>query len=372
MRLLICAGGTGGGVYPALAVLQSLKDDNTYDTSLEDVLWVGGERGMEKEIVERNGIRFRGIPAAGLHGVGMKALPGNLLQLVRGFFEARDILRSFRPHAMLFTGGYVAAPVALAGRSVPSVLYVPDIEPGLALKSLARFADAIAVTTEDTRKYFPMEKKVHVTGYPVRSNLKRWNRERAFHTLELSPQDLVLLVFGGSKGARSINRALMKNLPDLLEDVQIVHISGHLDWQEIKQGREALSPELKERYRAFPYLHERMGAAYTAADLTLSRAGASILGEFPSFGLPAVLVPYPHAWRYQKVNAQYLVDQGAAVIIEDESLTEELLPTVRDLLEDREKREQMSENMSDFARPRAAESIGLLIKEVGKEKGDRK
>lgn len=355
-----------------MAVLQSLKDDNTYETPLEDVLWVGGERGMEKEIVERNGIRFQGIPAAGLHGVGIKALPGNLLQLVRGFFEARDILRSFKPQAMLFTGGYVAAPVALAGRSVPSVLYVPDIEPGLALKSLARFADAIAVTTEDTRKYFPLEKKIHVTGYPVRSNLKRWNRERAFHTLELSPQDLVLLVFGGSKGARSINRALMKNLPDLLEDVQIVHISGHLDWQEIKQGREALSPELKERYRAFPYLHERMGAAYTAADLALSRAGASILGEFPSFGLPAVLVPYPHAWRYQKVNAQYLVDQGAAVIIEDESLAKELLPTVRDLLEDRQKREQMSEKMSDFARPRAAESIGLLIKEVGKEKGDRK
>jgi UDP-N-acetylglucosamine--N-acetylmuramyl-(pentapeptide) pyrophosphoryl-undecaprenol N-acetylglucosamine transferase len=273
---------------------------------------------------------------------------------------------------MLFTGGYVAAPVALAGRSVPSVLYVPDIEPGLALKTLARFADAIAVTTEDSKAYFSDKKRVEVTGYPVRSDLKGWKREDAFQALELSPQEPVLLVFGGSKGARSINQAVVGCLPELLEDVQVIHISGHLDWEVVEAVRRDLPPRFQERYRAYPYLHERMGAAFTVADLVVSRAGASILGEFPSFGLPAILVPYPHAWRYQKVNAAYLADRGAAVVIDDEKLSEKLLSKVRALLADDQWRKEMSANMSALTRPQAAESIGRLLREVGRKKGDRK
>ncbi len=354
-----------------MAVLQSLREDIKPKIALEDILWVGGVGGMEKEIVQRKGIRFQNVHAAGLHGVGLTSLPSNMAQLVKGFFEAREILRGFKPQAMLFTGGYVAAPVALAGCSVPSVLYVPDIEPGLALKTLARFADAIAVTTEDSIGYFSDRKRVEVSGYPVRSDLKGWNREDAFQALELSPQEPVLLVFGGSKGARSINQALMGCLPALLEDVQIIHISGHLDWDVVEEARKDLPPHFQERYRAYPYLHERMGAALTAADLALSRAGASILGEFPAFKLPAILVPYPHAWRYQKVNAAYLADRGAAVVIDDERLPEELLPSVRVLLVDDQRRQEMRAKMGELARPHAAETIGQLLIEVGRKKGDR-
>ena len=145
MRLLICAGGTGGGVNPALAVLQALSDE------ANPVLWIGGEGGMEEELVQRQNIPFKAIPAAGVHGVGMKALPGNLWRLVKGTAAARKIIHAFQPDVMLFTGGYVAAPVAVAGGSIPKLLFVPDIEPGMALKFLARFANRIAVSAEPSR-----------------------------------------------------------------------------------------------------------------------------------------------------------------------------------------------------------------------------
>src|SRR5512138_2728389 len=150
VRMLICAGGTGGGVYPALAVHSALMAK----APTLDTLWVGGEGGMEESLVKRLGIPFKSIPAAGVHGVGITALPRNVVTITRGTIAARRILSDFKPDVMLFTGGYVAVPVALAGRSMPSVLYVPDIEPGMALKYLAGMADVIMVTTDESQKFF--------------------------------------------------------------------------------------------------------------------------------------------------------------------------------------------------------------------------
>ena len=144
------------------------------------LLWVGGEGGMEAELVKRQGIPFATIPAAGVHGVGPKQLPRNLSLLTRGVWASRRILKAFRPDVLFFTGGYVAVPMAVAGWRVPTLLHVPDIEPGLALKTLARLADRITVTTESSRKYFPARGDVIVTGYPVRSGLTKWNRLSAY------------------------------------------------------------------------------------------------------------------------------------------------------------------------------------------------
>jgi UDP-N-acetylglucosamine--N-acetylmuramyl-(pentapeptide) pyrophosphoryl-undecaprenol N-acetylglucosamine transferase len=252
----------------------------------------------------------------------------------------------------------VAVPVALAGGSIPTLLYVPDIEPGLALKSLTRFADVIAVTTEQSQRYFT--KKVFETGYPLRADLTLWERQMAARHLGLTGGRPVLLVFGGSKGARSINHAVTNNIPDLLQKFEIVHISGDPDWPMVKHTREQLPPELAARYHAMPYLHE-MGAALASADLVVSRAGASALGEYPVFGLPAVLVPYPHAWRYQKVNAEYLAYRGAAVILEDHRLTNELVVTLNVLLENKNKLKSMRAAMFELSHPRAAEKIASAL-----------
>jgi UDP-N-acetylglucosamine--N-acetylmuramyl-(pentapeptide) pyrophosphoryl-undecaprenol N-acetylglucosamine transferase len=180
VRLLICAGGTGGGVYPALAVHSALMA-KVRDV---DTLWVGGEGGMEESLVRRQGIHYQAIPAAGVHGVGLAKMPRNLVIIARGILASRRILNEFKPDVMFFTGGYVAVPMALAGRSLPSLLYVPDIEPGMALKSLAGMADVIAVTTEESQQYF--NKKVYETGYPLRADLALWDRQTAISHLGVS------------------------------------------------------------------------------------------------------------------------------------------------------------------------------------------
>jgi UDP-N-acetylglucosamine--N-acetylmuramyl-(pentapeptide) pyrophosphoryl-undecaprenol N-acetylglucosamine transferase len=353
---LICAGGTGGGVYPALAILEALKME---DARLE-TLWVGGEGGMEARLVERVHVPFQAIPAAGVHGVSLRRLPGNAARLARGIAASRLILRSFRPDVLLFTGGYVAVPMALAGRRVPTVLYVPDIEPGLALKTLALFADGIAVTTDESRQYFARGKAV-VTGYPVRPDLAGWTRSKARKCLGLAAKGRVLLILGGSKGARSINRAVQANLPALLEMAEVVHITGDADWEALQAVSGDLPAWQASRYHAHPYLHEEMGAALAAADLVISRAGASALGEYPLFGLPAILVPYPYAWRYQKVNAAYLQERGAALMIEDSHLQADLAGVVKGLLENPARLESMQDNMRALARPEAARQICRLV-----------
>lgn len=376
-------------MYPALAVLEALKKlqgeggrvaglqvtgskaDNlqhsTFQPSNLELLWVGGEGGMEEELVKREGIPYRSIPAAGLHGVGLRALPGNLAQLTRGVIESRRILRQFNPDALFFTGGFVAAPMAVAGRNIPTALYVPDIEPGLALKFLSRFATVVTVTSPESKKYFPRPQRLILTGYPLRADLSAWSRKKATQRFGLDSGKPTLLVTGGSKGARSINMAVLKNLEGLLDAAQIIHITGSLDWQVVEKAAQELPAHLRSRYHIMPYLHE-MGAALAAADLVVSRAGASILGEYPFFGLPAVLVPYPYAWRYQKVNADHLAEQNAAIILQDELLEAKLPSLVKDILLNENKLEAMRAAMKKLSNPNAANDIASqLVKLAGEQ-----
>jgi UDP-N-acetylglucosamine--N-acetylmuramyl-(pentapeptide) pyrophosphoryl-undecaprenol N-acetylglucosamine transferase len=347
-------------VYPALAVHAVLT------SKVPDVktLWVGSEGGIEESLVKRQGIPFQTIPAAGVHGVSPLVLPRNFLKLARGVLASYGILNSFKPDVLFFTGGYVAAPMAFAGRSIPSVLYVPDIEPGMAIKSIARFTDVIAVTTEQSQKFF--NKRIYETGYPIRPELALWDRQTAHQHLGISGKFPVVLVFGGSKGAHSINVAVLRSLHALLERCEVIHLSGEEDWELVKSSREQLPVELASRYHAMAYLHE-MGAALAAADLVVSRAGASSLGEFPLFALPAILVPYPHAWRYQKVNADYLARRGAAILLQDNRLNDELLVTLTVLLDNPNKLKAMRAAMFELSHPRAAEKIASALLELAGE-----
>jgi UDP-N-acetylglucosamine--N-acetylmuramyl-(pentapeptide) pyrophosphoryl-undecaprenol N-acetylglucosamine transferase len=234
----------------------------------------------------------------------------------------------------------------------------------MALKSLAGFADIIAVTTDQSQKFF--NKGVYETGYPLRPELTLWDRQTAHQHLGISGKLPVLLVFGGSTGAHSINQAVLNSLPGLLAKFEIIHLCGDGDWQVVKSAREGLPAELAPRYHAMAYLHE-MGAALAAADLVVSRAGASSLGEYPLFALPAVLVPYPYAWRYQKVNADYLSRRGAAIILEDHRLNEDLLVTLNVLSENPNKLKAMRAAMFELSHPRAAEKIASALIELAGE-----
>jgi UDP-N-acetylglucosamine--N-acetylmuramyl-(pentapeptide) pyrophosphoryl-undecaprenol N-acetylglucosamine transferase len=233
----------------------------------------------------------------------------------------------------------------------------------LAIKRLSQFVERVACTAEASLGYFPEGKGI-VTGYPIRRELRdatKLSRPEALDHFGLTSDLSTLFVFGGSRGARSINRAIMSLLPELLNEMQIIHLSGNLDWPEVEANAQALPSELVENYRPYPYLHEKMGAAFRAANAVVARAGASMLGECPAFGLPSILIPYPYAWRYQKVNADYLVKNGAAIRLNDETLPEELLPTVMGLLKDTDRLVEMSANAKKLDKPHAEEKLANLL-----------
>jgi UDP-N-acetylglucosamine:LPS N-acetylglucosamine transferase len=324
---------------------------------------------MEDDLVRRQGIPFEGIPAAGLHGVGLTALPSNIWRLAGGYMAARRIVSRFHPDVLFFTGGYVGIPVALAGRRLPKIVLVPDIEPALALRWISRSADRVCVTTQDSIDFYDRRERVRLSGYPIRPAFRGLTRDEGRRGLGLSLDRPVVLVMGGSRGARSINDAVWRILPGLLTRAQVIHLTGQLDWQRVDDVLRGLTQVRLDDYHPFPYLHEEMGAALASADLAISRAGASVLGEYPHFGLPSILVPYPYAWRYQKVNADYMTARGASVQVDDGALKEQLWPTLVELLDDPDRLHRMGEAARRLAAETAADAIADEILGLAAGKG---
>ncbi len=301
------------------------------------------------------------VYAGPLHGVGVLRAGQSVVKLIVGTLQALWIIARSRPKALFLTGGWVGWPVALAGwlLRVPSLIFLPDIEPGIAIKALRPFVTRVATTTDASAVFFRPGQTV-VTGYPVRRSMREATREAGIAYFKLDPAKKTLLVFGGSRGARSINNALIEIVPGLLADgIQIIHLTGTLDWEQLSARRAEMcqNEDGCDDYRAFPYLHEEMALALASADLVVCRSGASVLGELPLFSLPSVLVPYPYAWRYQKVNADYLVERGAALLLRDEAMADDLLPTLRALLADPARLEVMRGCAGALAQPEAAWNV---------------
>jgi undecaprenyldiphospho-muramoylpentapeptide beta-N-acetylglucosaminyltransferase len=349
-------------VYPALAVADWLAIDSPSPSTPR---WVGSTGGVEEGLVTRAGVPFDGVSAAGVRGKGPLAVLSGLWALSQGFWQARELVGAFQPDVLFVTGGYVSAPIALAARlaGVPILIYLPDMQPGLAIRFLARLADRMAVTAPSATGYFKPGQAV-VTGYPVRRGLFEGDPVEARMRLGLDCESNslpVLLIFGGSQGAHSINQAVCEDIETLLEEAQVIHISGQRDAEWTQARRASLPGRLRRLYHLHPYLHEEMVDALLAADLAVSRAGASTLGEFPAVGLPAVLVPYPHAGAHQWDNAHYLVEAGAAIAIADADLGTALIPAVLDLLTDSDRRATMRQAAGALARPDAAQCVGELL-----------
>lgn len=370
MRMLVCAGGTGGGIYPALAAVAELERQGL---EREQVLWIGTRGEMEEELVPGAGLHLETIQGGPLVGVPLSQSLPNAAQLAWSIGPSMRLLRQFKPHVMFMTGGYMAAPVAIAAwmQRIPIGIYLPDVEPGSSIKFALPMAKRIAATTEGSAAFVP-EKKLVVTGYPVRPQIRaatNLSKNDALAQFDLVPGRKTLFVFGGSRGAQAINRALMAVLPEMLSVYQVIHISGTLTWPEVEANVQTLNAEQRSYYRAYPYLHQRMGVAFRAADLVVSRAGASMLGEAPAFGVPSVLVPLTFAWRYQKVNADYMTQRGAAVQLTDQTLPDRLLPTVNDLLQDEQRLLAMGKAAKALDQPDATARLAEFIVALAKEGG---
>jgi UDP-N-acetylglucosamine--N-acetylmuramyl-(pentapeptide) pyrophosphoryl-undecaprenol N-acetylglucosamine transferase len=330
---------------------------------LEAVLYVGTVGGIEAEIVGRAAIPFRAVRAAGLRGLSLVEKLANGLRLLRGTVEAGEVLHEFGPDVVLATGGYASAPVVASAwlRRCPVLIYLPDVVPGLAIRFLSVLARRVAVSFQASEKYFAAGRVV-TTGYPVRRALYAVDKAGAKRCLGLDPSLKTLLVFGGSRGAHSINVAVRASLEGLLKEAQVIHITGQDDLAWLQERCAELPDCIAARYMPFDYLHEEMVDALAAADLAVARAGAATMGEFAAVGLPSVLVPYPYAGRHQEANADYMVEHGAARKVVDAALAEgALTDTVLELLADEVTLRTMSERARVLARPGAARSIALQL-----------
>lgn len=357
------------------------------------MLWVGSVNGMEQALVERAGIDYRAIRTGQLNGVGALTALRNGGKMVWGTAQSIGIVHAFRPHVCLVTGGYVCAPVALACRllGVPVLIYLPDMTPGKAIQQLSRIATRVAVSFEGAAHFFgglasgptPGGKAV-VTGYPVRQELIDAAGDRGAARRQLAAaldrplnDDVPLvLIWGGSGGARSINRATWGSLNAVLPHAHLLHVVGARDWPLYEAWRDEAVANVgqnvdrdslvEQRYHPVAYLHEEMVLALAAADLSVARAGASTLGEFPVARLPSILVPLPFVGVAQGANADALAARGAAVVIDDGALNDALAPTVVALAQDRARRSEMEAALSELAQPEAALNIAReLVKLAG-------
>jgi UDP-N-acetylglucosamine--N-acetylmuramyl-(pentapeptide) pyrophosphoryl-undecaprenol N-acetylglucosamine transferase len=342
-KVLIAAGGTAGHVVPALAVADALRADGA------DVLWVGGERA-EAELVPAAGYPLERIAVSGLSRSNPVKAARAALQSVRAFFTARALLRRERPDVVLGGGGYVAGPVGAAAvsRRVPIVLTEADSHLGLTNRLLARFARRVCLA-------FPLEgreaPRYRVTGRPVPPPTE--DRAAARERFGIPQDATVVVVFGGSLGARTINDASIDGLGG--GDFWVLHASGTRDYEALRQRVPA------QRYVLEPYITP-FGDALAAADLVVARSGGSIF-EVAAHGLPALLVPYPYAAAdHQTSNARWMAEAGAAVVVPDADLTPQRLRSeVETLLADPARLAAKASVSRSLARPNAAADIAAEV-----------
>lgn len=352
LRMMIAGGGTGGHLFPGIAVADAARRRD----SATAILFVGSARGIEARVVPGSGFELELLPGAPLRGRGIAGKVGALGTLGAGTMQARTVVRRFRPDVVVGLGGYASAPAVVAGRlaGVPIVLLEQNATPGLTTRLLGRLADRVCVSFPDTVHGFAPGRAV-VTGNPVRT----------FPTRAASSEPrtgLTIAIVGGSAGAHRLNeagptlRAALADVPGL----RIIHQTGLAEEAAV---RTAYAGAANVDVRAFI---TDMGEVYAAADLIVCRAGATTIAELAAQGLPAIFVPYPHAADdHQRANAEALVRGGAARVVLDHQATGgKLADEIRDLLATPDQLVEMRQRMRQFARPDAAERVLAVIDEL--------
>lgn len=362
MRILIAGGGTGGHVYPALAVARSLRAR----PDAPELGWLGGHRGLEASLVPPTGIPLRRLALRSLRTteVNVHALT-DPLRLAVSVPQAAAILAALRPAAVFTTGGYVAIPVLLAAAplGIPVILWDGNVIPGRAVRATARLATVLAVSFQATCVALAVAahgRPCYLTGTPIRDT-RDVDREAARRRLDIPAGERVLLVFGGSQAVRRFNAAVSEALPRLVERVTVLHVAGEDGYAAALTEREALPEAVRARYRPYPFLRDDMSAALAAADLVVGRAGSSTLAEVTALGLPMVVVPYPHAGGHQRANARVLAEAGAARLVEDVDFDAGALLDAATLLDDPARHVAMSAAARSLGRPGAAEAVTDLV-----------
>lgn len=363
MRVIIAGGGTGGHIFPAVAIghaLQRLQPGT-------ELLFVGAKGKMEMEKVPLEGFKIVGLAIAGYNRSNMLK---NLLlpiKLLQSHFKARSILKEFKPHAVVGVGGYASFPMlnAAQGRQIPTLIQEQNSYAGKSNGILGKKALAICVAYENMERFFPQQKLV-MTGNPVRKNIaeQQVTRNEGQAWLGLHGQRKTILVVGGSLGARSINEAIDAHLETLLQDdVQLIWQTGKPYYEQAQECAKSFEGKLK----VFDFIRQ-MDYAYAAADIVISRAGALAIAELCIAAKPVIFVPYPHAAEdHQTSNAMALVNNKAAWMVSNEAAQTVLIPKLQQLLGDEEMQNEMRTNLKAMAITDADDRIARKVFEIASE-----
>lgn len=359
MKIIVSGGGTGGHIYPALTLIDAIKLKRP-DT---EFLYVGTQRGLEADIVPKAGINFTALKLEG--GLERRFTLANISRAANAVWSikrASDIVKDFKPSVVVGTGGYVCGPILLAASlmKVPTLIQEQNAVAGVTNKILSKFVDKIAVGTRDALKNFPRDKTTY-TGNPIRREVldaKRFDGLKEFNFTDDKP---TVLISGGSRGARSINEAMIGVLKSAaqINSAQFLHVTGKGEFDSVMKKLSDLdAPNIK----VVPYLYN-MPQAMAMADLAIFRAGATGLAELTARGIPSILIPYPFAAEnHQEFNAKSLVEAGAARMILNKDLTTEILSaTLDELLSSPEKLKSMARASLSLGKPNAADEIADII-----------
>jgi UDP-N-acetylglucosamine--N-acetylmuramyl-(pentapeptide) pyrophosphoryl-undecaprenol N-acetylglucosamine transferase len=364
MKVLIAGGGTGGHLFPGIALAEEVVTRHHGN----DVLFVGTAKGLEARVVPKAGFKLELIDTSGVKGRGLGGWIGGLLKLPRAIFQSMSILRRWAPDVVVGVGGYASFPVVFSAwlLGYPTAVQEQNALPGLTNRVLGKLVRTVFVSFDEARAFFPAE-KVQNVGNPIRKALmENFLRPRTRH------DRFSLLIFGGSQGAHAINVAAVEAaalLGDLAGKIDILHQTGKNDIESTREGYERAG--IKARVVEFI---DDMSAAYATCDLVVCRAGATTLAEITVCKKAAILVPFPFAAdNHQEVNALSLVDKGAAVMIRQPELTgERLAAEIRDLVEHPTRRAEMERAAGSLGRPEAAKEIADVCVQLvyrGREQG---
>jgi UDP-N-acetylglucosamine--N-acetylmuramyl-(pentapeptide) pyrophosphoryl-undecaprenol N-acetylglucosamine transferase len=354
MKVIIAGGGTGGHHYPSIAVAEEIKkrDHNI------SIIFVGTEHGIEARVVPKEGYPIRFLKAEGLVGKSLLKKVKAFLAFVFSIVGSYRILRDVRPDVVIGVGGYASVGMVLTAhlKGIPTIILEQNSAPGFANKFLAKFVDAIALTYQETLSFFPRDRS-YLTGNPIRKQILQRDEKKAYSLFPLERGKFTVFVFGGSRGAKSINRSMIEALNylfDLRQNIQFLHQTGETDYENVKDTYRRLG----FNGIVVPFVYQ-MAEAYTIADIVVCRAGATTLSEITAIGKPAILIPYPHAAsNHQESNARKLEDMGAAKMILDRELNGETLSdAIRELYSEEKTRKEMQKAAAAFGRIDAAERI---------------
>lgn len=363
---MLTGGGTGGHIYPALAIAKGLlaKDSET------KILYVGTRDGMEARLVPEAGIEFAGISGKGLPRKLSLDTIKVMGESTKALWQTKEILRKFHPDLVVGTGGYVSGPVVLTAAlfHIPTLLHEQNALPGITNKLLARVVRRVMVTFPESTNHFGVKQKLELVGLPVRPDIGRVTRSAGAKHFGLQPDHLTILVTGGSRGARTLNQAMAAALEHLAKrpEIQVIWATGKVTYEEtIKELEERGIAWQSPQWRIVEYLKE-IPEALACSDLFIGRAGAATLAEIQVAGVPGILVPYPFAAEnHQEHNAQAMVNSGAARMILDRELNgEKLWNYVEELISSPSLLDKMGIASRGLAKPQALNKIVALCWET--------